>query len=59
MIYFTVTGLEGGAGGLGGGYGSEFGSGILGKLDANVPKDLVQYGICLISILFLKIVIFF
>ena len=44
MIYFTVTGLEGGAGGLGGGYGSELGSGIQGKLDAKIPKDLVQYG---------------
>ena len=38
-IYFTA--LEGGAGGLRGGYGSEFGSGIQGKLDAEIPKDLV------------------
>ena len=42
-IYFTA--LEGGAGGLGGGYGS-FGSGIQGKLDAEIPKDLVLYGPC-------------
>ena len=44
MIYFTVTGLEGGARGLGGGYGSEFGNGIQGKLDAKIPKASVLCG---------------
>ena len=35
--------LEGVTGGLGGGYGSEFGSGVQGKLDAKTPKDLIEY----------------
>ena len=35
--------LEGATGGLEGGYGSEFGSGVQGKLDAKIPKDLIEY----------------
>ena len=35
--------LEGVTGGLGGGYGSEFVSGVQGKLDAKTPKDLIEY----------------
>ena len=33
--YFT--GLEGGAGGFGGGHGSEFGSSVQGKLVSKIP----------------------
>ena len=35
--------LTGGAGGLGGGYGSEFGRGVQGRLESKIPKDLIEY----------------